>query len=184
MPTTLPGQRIAVVGVTGSGKTTCARRIACIRGIPHVELDALNWGPNWTPANRETFRQRVATALAAAAWVTDGNYSIVRDLVWQRADTIIWLDYPLPLILWRLLRRSIRRAYSQEALWQGNRESWRTQFFSRDSLFLWALKTYRRRRQEYPQLLSDPTNAHLRFYRFRHPQETERWLQQHFGDSV
>lgn len=176
-----PGQRIAVVGVTGSGKTTCARRISRSRGIPHVELDALHWGPNWTPANRETFRQRVAAALATDEWVTDGNYSIVRDLVWQRADTIIWLDYPLPLILWRLLRRSVSRAYSQEELWQGNRERWHTQFFSRDSLFLWALKIFRRRRREYGLLWRDPANAHLHFYHLYSPQQTEAWLAQFFS---
>ncbi len=181
MPTTLSGQRIVVIGVTGSGKTTCARRIARSRGIPHVELDALYWDANWTPASVELFRQRVSAALQAPAWVVDGNYSAVRDLVWSRADTIIWLDYPLILILWRLLRRSISRAYSQEELWQGNRESWRSQFFSRDSLFLWALKTYRRRRREYSQLLGDPANAHLRSFRLRSPRATEAWLPQHFS---
>lgn len=180
MPVTLPGQRILVVGVTGSGKTTCARRIARSRGIPHIELDALHWHANWTPAPVELFRQRVSAALQAPAWVVDGNYSKVRDLVWDRADTVIWLDYPLPLILWRLLRRSVCRIFSQEPLWNGNRESWRSQFFSRDSLFLWALKTHKRRRRDYTQILDDPAYAHLRAYRFRHPQETERWLQQHF----
>ncbi len=176
-----PGQRILVVGVAGSGKTTCARRIATSRAIPHIELDALHWQANWTPVPVELFRQRVSAALMTPAWVVDGNYSKVRDLVLSHADTFVWLDYPLPLTLWRLLRRSVTRAYSQEELWQGNRESWRTQFFSRDSLFLWALKTYRRRQREYGRLMDDPAFSHLRAYRLRSPRQTEAWLKQYFS---
>lgn len=182
-PCAPPGERIVVVGVTGSGKTTYAQHIAASRGIPHIELDALHWGPNWTPPTGQHFQQQVREAVTAVTWVTDGNYSKVRDIIWQRADTLIWLDYALPLILRRLLRRGVRRVWSQEPLWNDNRETWRGLFFSRDSLFLWAFKSYWRRRREYPALLADPAYAHLRVFRFRHPQETERWLQQHFGVS-
>lgn len=140
-------RRIIVIGTTGSGKTTTARAIAARLGILHVELDALNWGPNWTEVPWEVFRQRVSEAVAEEAWVVDGNYSKARGIVWPRADTAVWLDFSLPVILWRLLWRTLTRTVTQEELWGGNRERFRTAFFSRDSLFIWALQTYRRRRR-------------------------------------
>ncbi len=92
-------KRIAVIGTTGSGKTTLARQISNRLGIPHVELDALHWEPNWAEPSAEVFRDRVDRALRGDAWVVDGNYSIARDLIWTRAATIVWIDYALPLIL-------------------------------------------------------------------------------------
>ncbi|HUS15625.1 MAG TPA: adenylate kinase [Chloroflexia bacterium] len=167
---------MVVVGSTGSGKTTLARQLAAWSGVPHVELDALHWDPGWTEAPLEVFRARVTAALAGPAWVVDGNYSAVRDLVWPRADTIIWLDYGLPHILGRLVRRTVHRVVSQEELWNGNRESLRGAFFSRDSLFIWALQTYGRRRREYPVLLSAAEHAHLRVLHFHTPRATRAWL--------
>jgi adenylate kinase family enzyme len=170
------GQRIAVVGTTGSGKTTMARRIAQRLAIKHVELDALHWGPNWTPAPTERFREHTAQALNGDTWVVDGNYSKVRDIVWSRADTIVWLDYPLLVILGRLVSRTLRRVITREELWQGNHEHFAAQFASRDSLFLWALRTYPRRRREYPALLQRPEHAHLAVVHLRSPRDARDWL--------
>lgn len=76
---------VAVVGTSGAGKTTTARLIAARLQLPHVELDALHWDANWTMAPLPVFRERVARALAGEAWVIDGNYGKVRDLVWPQA---------------------------------------------------------------------------------------------------
>ena len=169
-------RRIVVVGVTGSGKTTLARELSDRLGLPHVELDALYWEPNWTPAPAETFRARVAEALQGGAWVADGNYGIARDIVWARADTLVWLDYGLPVILWQLTRRMWRRVFSHEELWNGNRERLGDHFFSRDSLYLWVFKTYWRRKREIPMLLEFPENKHLKVFHFKSPRELEEWL--------
>ncbi|MBN1179738.1 MAG: adenylate kinase [Anaerolineae bacterium] len=170
-------RRIVVVGTTGSGKTTLAGQLARRIGCPHVELDALHWEPNWTEAPLERFRARTCEALSGACWVTDGNYSKVRDIVWGRADTLVWLDYSLAVVFWRLFRRAVRRIATQEELWGGgNRETFRKQFLSRDSLFVWALKTYRRRKREYATLPVQPEYAHLRVIRLRSPRETAAWL--------
>jgi len=96
-------QRISVVGTTGSGKTTLSERLARCLGVPHVELDALHWGPNWTELDPETFRAKVARIVQCDAWVIDGNYNAVRELVWERAQAVVWLDYGLPTILGRLV---------------------------------------------------------------------------------
>ena len=162
------GPRICVVGTSGSGKTTLARSLAAGRQVPHVELDALHWEPNWTEAPLPVFRQRVAAALDRESWVVDGNYSVVRDIVWGRASTVVWLDYPFGLVAWRLMRRTLRRALMQEELWSGNRESLR-KAFSRDSILLWMLQTYWRRRREYPQLFQRPEYGHLQVVRLHMP---------------
>ena len=167
--------RVAVVGTTGSGKTTLAGQISHLLAIPHVELDSLHWEPNWTEAPVEVFRNRVAQALSGTAWVVDGNYSKVRDIVWSRADTIVWLDYSLTVILGQLVRRTVQRIATREELWSGNRESLRTTF-SRESLFLWALRSYRRRQREYPALLARAEYAHLSIVHLRSPREALVWL--------
>lgn len=169
-------QRIHVVGTSGSGKTTLARNLAERIGLPHIEMDALHWGPNWTPVPEEVFRQRVIEAISQPAWSIDGNYGRVRALIWSRADTVVWLDYPLSVILGRLLIRTADRAIGHVELWSGNHESLRRSLFSRDSILLWALQTYQRRRREYPQLMVRPENAHIAFIRLRSPKQSARWL--------
>ena len=173
---TVPICRAIVVGTTGCGKTTLAARLAAQLGAPHVELDALHWDPGWQMAELELFRRRVSKALEGERWVADGNYSKVRDIVWVRADTLVWLDYWLPRILWQLLGRTWRRVVSGEELWNGNRETWRNAFFARDNLCLYAIRTHRRRRRQYTVALTKPHHAHLRIIRLRSPRETEKWL--------
>jgi adenylate kinase family enzyme len=169
-------QRIVVVGTTGSGKTTLAGRLSDRLEIPHIELDALNWGPNWTMRPADEFRANVDQATSDDSWVVDGNYSRARDMLWTRADSVVWLDYPLPLVFWRLLWRTLRRTLTRETLWHGNQERLWTQFFTRDSLFLWAFQTYSRRRREYPILLKTPEYSHLAAYRFHSPSQTGNWF--------
>ena len=109
---TLAGcERILILGRTGSGKTTLARELAAALGVPHVELDALYFGPDLSRAPLDVLRERTSAAIAGESWVTDGNKRAVRDLVWPRADTIVWLDYPV----WVSLRRLARRARSRTA---------------------------------------------------------------------
>ena len=110
-------QRITVVGTSGSGKTTLAQQLATQLNYPCTDLDVIHWGPNWTPSPAEEFREKVRGALQADCWVLAGNYSAVRDLVWMRADTLIWLDYSFPVVFWRLLRRTLKRVSRKTARW-------------------------------------------------------------------
>src|SRR3989442_11502011 len=168
-------QRLSVVGTIGSGKTTFARKTSKLIDAPHIELDSLHWEPNWVEAPNDLFRERVKQSLQGDAWVVDGNYHQVRDLVWSRADTVVWLDYPFRTIMGRLVKRTLRRVFTRERLWNGNQEHIRG-LFARDSVFLWAIRTYRRRRMQYPTLLSRPENSHLTVVRLRTPGEATRFL--------
>jgi adenylate kinase family enzyme len=122
-------RRVAVVGTSCAGKTTFAAVLAAQLQAPHIELDALHWRPGWVRARPEAFRQAVAAATSADRWVSDGNYSVVRDLVWGRATALVWLDYSFPTVLRRALHRTARRALLREELYSGNRESFRKALF-------------------------------------------------------
>lgn len=169
-------QRIAIIGTTGSGKSTLSQRLSRHLGAPRIELDSLYWGPNWTPAPAEQFRAGADAATRGDRWVADGNYSKVRDLVWGRADTLIWLDYPLIVNFWRLTRRNLGRIITKEKLWHGNRESFRNHFLSRDSLYVWAVQSHSRHRRQWAALLASGDYPHLATVRFRSTQATARWL--------
>jgi len=171
-----PYRRICVVGTTGSGKSTLAEVLSQRLHIPHVELDALHWEPGWKEADREFTRARLRGIVQNEAWVIDGNYSFLRDILWPRAEAVVWLDYPLPLILWRLWQRTWRRVIHKEVLWGTNTERLAEQFFSKDSLFLWALKTYGKQRKNYPAQFSLPEHAHLQTYHLTSPRQTAAWL--------
>jgi len=174
-----PYKRVVVVGVTSSGKSTLAEKLARRFGLDYIELDALHWEPNWQSATLEVFRARVAAATQAEKWIVAGNYRVARDLIWPRAEAVIWLDYPFWTVLRQLTWRTFHRWWTQELLWGTNRESLRDhfRFWSKDSLFNWLFQTYWRRKREYPMLLSQPEHQHLKLIRFRNPKETEEWLE-------
>jgi len=175
---TFPYQRVVVVGVTSSGKSTLAERLSKRFDLNFVELDALNWEPNWQTAPLEVFRDRVEKATQAERWIIAGNYHMVRDLVWPKAEAVIWLDYPLLTVLWQLTRRTFKRWWTRELLWGKNREPLWEHFklWSTDSLYHWLFRTYWRRKREYPMLLSQSEHQHLKLIRFMNPKETEEWL--------
>lgn len=177
--TTLAGcKRIVVIGRTGSGKTTLARELADALDAPHVELDALYFGPRFSTVPLSVLRERTSAAIASDRWVTDGNKSAVRDLVWPRADTIIWLDYPLVVSLWRLGRRALWRVsvLREEAAAADGKAGLPRQFLSAAKGVLVALRTHTRQRREYPRMLAKPENQHLAVVRLRSPRATRRWL--------
>ncbi len=162
--------RIVVIGTSGSGKTTLAKQLANRFNLPHVEFDALRHGPNWVETPDDTFRELLADALSGESWVADGNYSIAREVVWPRATTLLWLDYPFGLIIWRLLFRTLRRSILREELW------WH--FVTKDSLFLWAFQTHWRRRKTFLDAFIEPEHSHLKVLRMRSPGATKKWLKE------
>jgi adenylate kinase family enzyme len=141
-------------------------------GLPHTELDVLYWGPDWTPRPPEEFRSRVEAAVAAPSWIVDGNYSVVRDLVWGNATTVVWLNYPFSLVFPRAVGRTLRRIVTREPLFADNRES--LSIIDPEWIPWWVLRTFWRRRREYPLLFRQPEFSHLEVLEFTRPIQAER----------
>jgi adenylate kinase family enzyme len=171
-------RRVSVVGNSGSGKTTVAIGIANALGVPHLELDAVFHQPNWEPLERELFRARVSQFVAGDGWVVDGNYSDVRDLVWQRADTVVWMDLPRRRIMRQLVTRTLRRMVLRTELWNGNTESLRNliRLDPDESILLWAWTQHDKYVQRYGSAEHDPANQHLTFIRLRSRAEAAQFL--------
>jgi adenylate kinase family enzyme len=172
-------RRVSVVGTSGAGKSTLAAELARVLDAEFLELDSVFHQPGWVPLPREEFRRRVAAAVAGERWVIDGNYtSQVKDLVWARADTVVWLDLPRRTVMRRVIWRSLWRAAKRTELWNGNRERWRN-FFSWDpgqSVISWAWHKHDEYHARYTAAAHDPANAHLRFVRLTSRHEISRFL--------
>ena len=169
-------ERLNITGTSCSGKTTLSRAVSQRLAVPHVELDALFWGPGWTPVPEHVFRARVAAAVAGDRWVLDGGYSHVRELTWSRADTVVWLDYPMRTVLRRWAARTAARLRSREEFWAGtgNRERL-SHVAGPNSLLWWILSTHRRRRERLTRALD--AHPHLDVVHLRSPADTRRWLE-------
>ena len=143
-----------------------------------IELDALNWGPDWTNRSRgepEIFMRMVGDAISADRWVVDGNYRLVQPLILQRATDVVWLDYSRWTIMRRVIARSVSRAASDRELWPGtgNRESWR-RWLDKEHPIRWAWDTHEANRARYEALFAEPAMAHLRVRRLRSPREASQ----------
>lgn len=166
--------RVAVVGTSGAGKSTFARRLAEQADSACVELDSLFWNPGWRTTNAAEFSNLVATAVSQKTWVVDGNYASVRSLIWSRASSVIWLNYPFHISFGRLLRRTFRRGISGEKCCNGNREGLSKALFSRDSVLLWAMTSHPTYKKEYPKEIE--AYPRLDVIEIRHPRDAERFL--------
>ena len=152
-----------MIGPTGSGKTTFARSLAEKLGVPHVEIDALFWQPGWVMTPADELRAKVEAALFDGGWVVDGNYtSRLGTFVLEQADQVVWLDLPLRTTLRRLLRRTVRRLRTREAIWGTNRETFRNAFLSRNSILVYALQTHRSGRRRRAEWISRYPHVRLR----------------------
>ena len=154
-----------------------AQRASEILGVPYVELDALHWTrPNWELPPIEEFRARVEAATTGDAWVVAGNYSGARDIVWSRADTVLWLDLPILQCTKRVLARTLRRGWRREVLWAGNRESLVRGLVGWGPLWLYNLRTFRRRQRTYGHAMKAPEYRHLHFVRLNSQRAIDGWL--------
>lgn len=168
--------RINVVGTSGSGKSTFARRIAEELKVPYIEMDALFWKPNWTESTDEEFFPRLEKALSSDEWVLDGNYSRTQPIVWERVQTVVYLDLPFHIVIFRIIYRSLIHGLHRTELWAGNRATIRKNFLSRDSIILYAISSFHRFRKRYEGLFSKPEHSHIRFVRLRSNKEVEHFI--------
>lgn len=166
-------QRIIVVGSSGSGKSTLALKLGELLDRPSCDIDDLFWEPGWQGVSDEELRRRLSEFIAGEAWALAGNYSRTQDLTWPRAELIVWLDLNLPLVFGRVVRRCLRRASRREMICNGNYESLRLTFFSKESLLLWQLKSHGRQRRQYITRLDKPGTPPI--LQLKSPAEVE-WL--------
>lgn len=172
-------KRINVIGTTGSGKTTFSKELATALGIPYVQLDELFWKPNWVESTDEDFLSKVASAVSSDTWVLDGNFSRTTHIKWQRADTVIWLDFSYLTTFTQLLGRTIKRAIKKDELWPntGNKESFRKSFFDKSSILIWFLQNYGRNKQKYENVMQSHEFSHLNFVRLTNRKEAREFIE-------
>ncbi|MEJ3405620.1 AAA family ATPase [Rathayibacter sp. YIM 133350] len=172
----LPGRprRVLVAGVSGSGKTSLAKRIAALVDAPHVEIDALFHGPGWVP--REEFLDDVRSLVAGESWTTEWQYNAVKPLLAERADLVVWLDPPFATVtLPRVVRRTLRRRLRRERLWNGNIEPpLHTIFTDPEHIVRWSFTTRAKFAEQIPALES--AHPDLPIVRLRSPREVEAWV--------
>ncbi|MDQ0645758.1 AAA family ATPase [Microbacterium murale] len=170
-------ERVLVAGVTGSGKTTLARRLANLWLLEHIEIDGLFHGPNWTP--RPEFLDDVRAFAATDRWITEWQYTSkgTDEIMTSRAQVAIWLDYPYRVVRWRLIRRTLQRRILRTPLWNGNVEpaAWtRGAWSGENDILRWQTSTRHKWDERMP--LIETEYPHLTIVRLTHPRETERWL--------
>jgi len=172
--------RISVVGSSGSGKTTVAVAIAEALDCPRLELDSVFHQPDWTPLPDDDFRAVARGFVEQDRWVVDGNYTSlgVLDLVWSRADTVVWLDMPKRVVMQRVIRRTLRRAIKREELWNGNREpiSNFTKWAPEENIIRWAWTRYDHTKEKYADRMNDRMWSHLDFARLRSRSELVKFI--------
>lgn len=166
------GRRIHVIGNSCSGKSTLATKLARCLNVPLVELDALNWQPNWVGLNAtdpEELGRKIREATAGDGWVVAGSYErFCLPTFWSRLETVVWLDLPLPQLVCRVLRRSWRRWQSKELLWGTNYEQFWPQLMiwrKEESLLWWIVTQHKRKRRSMLARMTDRRWRHIRFMR-------------------
>jgi len=165
-------QRILVAGISGVGKTTMAVAVAQKLGLSYHELDALFHGPGWVA--RTDFKSDVQVIAEGPQWVCDGQYHrFLGDLLWERADTLLWVDLPRRVVMWRVVRRSLVRVALRRTLWNGNRESWRSLLFSPNHPVRWAWSHHAAQRRELAERVA--RHQHLTVVRLTSTREARRW---------
>lgn len=170
--------RVWVVGNTGSGKSTLAKAIAATTGAPRLELDAIRHQPGWAELPDDEFRARTAAMAATDAWVIDGNYSMLRDVILARADTVVWLDLPRPVVMRQVIARTIRRVVRRERLWNDNREPLSNLFRLKPdkSIIAWAWTSHRKYVERYQALQGELEPTHITFVRLASREEAAAYV--------
>lgn len=173
-------RRIVVVGSSGSGKTTFARRLARVLSLPYLELDSVFHRGGWNRLEGEQFRDEVARFAEGSRWVADGNYTSqgTREVLWPRADTVVWLDLPKQVVMWRVIARTLRRVVTREQLWEGVREPW-SNLYSADperNIIVWAWTRFDHTRDKFEARIQDGDWDHAAVHRLRSQADADRFL--------
>ncbi|AWT49114.1 adenylate kinase [Psychrobacter sp. YP14] len=169
-------KKLNVLGTSGSGKSTFAKALADKLDCSYVEMDGLFWLDNWQHVDDQTFIKNIEKALDKPAFVLDGNYSRTIPIKWKDIDTVIWLNYSFPLVLFRAFRRAIFRTISRKKLWGTNNVENLTRLFSKKSIIWWTITTHHKNRKKVRQLINKPEHQHIKFIELTKPIEAKTLL--------
>jgi adenylate kinase family enzyme len=173
-------RRVSVVGVSGSGKSWLASKVASVLSSPYLELDAVRHQPGWRELPDAEFLELVSGFVEQDRWVVDGNYfSVVTEqAVWPVADTVVWVDLPRAAVMRQVMWRTVKRGVLRQELWNGNRESLRDMFRwdPYKSIIRWSWTSYGTVRERCQAAMSDGRSQHLEFIRLRSQSEMRRFL--------
>lgn len=173
--------RLRIVGTSGSGKSCLAERVAERTGLARLELDAVFWDADWTFRDLDEARRMVREFAEAhpGGWVVDGNWtSRLQGLLDPGtpggADLVVWLDHPRPVVMGRVVTRTLRRGITGEELWHGNRErpaSWLT-WRPEENIVRWSWTQHPVMRERMLQRVA----AGEPVLRLRRQRDVEAWL--------
>lgn len=170
--------KINVVGTSGSGKSTFSRMLATKLGHPYIEMDTMFWKANWQESSDAEFFSALENSLFQDTWVLDGNYNRTAEIKWADIDQVIWIDYSFSRTVYQAVKRAFIRSVTKTELWEntGNIETFTKSFFSRDSIIVWTLKTYKRNRVRYTEMFNDPRYRHIEFVRLTSPKMAKAYI--------
>ena len=165
--------RIAVHGVTGSGKSTLGARLAALTGAPLVPVDDLMWRPGWVQLTDDEQVEAIRPWAEQPAWVMDSLWTTMRPVVLPRLDLLVALDYPRRVSLSWLVRRTLRRLLTREKVCGGNTESWR-KALSSDSILVWHFRSFPTKHAAIAAWSADAGGPPI--VRFTSPRQVDAWL--------
>lgn len=176
--TYLPMKKINVIGTSGSGKSHFSKRLAKKLDIPYIEMDAILWQPDWQQLENAAFLLAIQEIVSQPSFVLDGNHSKTSSIKWSAIDTIIWLDLGFWRTFLQVLMRSIKRAHTQQEIWEGtgNKESFRRNFFTSKSVILWMLKNYWKTKSKYRILFKEKSSSNITLVRLTSRADVEAFL--------
>ncbi len=177
-------KKINVVGTSASGKSTFSKALAQKLNLTYIELDDLFWLDDWEQASNDLFFEKLKNQidLAENGYVIDGNYSRSQPIKWKEIDTIIWLDLPFHLNLFRSLKRALSRVLSKRRLWKSlnNTESFKT-MLSKESIVWWMIKTHKKNQQKYLKLINSNEYVDIHWIRLRNQTEMDKFLKRAYS---
>ena len=164
-PPQFPFERIYVTGVSAAGKSDLARRISDALRLPYVELDELYWKTNWVGASDLEMSDNLWQELSKDKWVIDGRQDLSQDtLIVPRSQVVIWLDLPLHVITYQVIKRTLQRATKRRRLWAGNIEN---PWLAIVNWIRFTFVPYYRLRQNYIEQYRDSQDLEFALVRFR-----------------
>lgn len=167
-----------IIGCGGAGKSTLARRLGEVLGLPVTHLDAEYWRAGWIETPKDEWRGKVETLARGERWIIDGNYNGTLPIRLEAAETVIFLDYPWYVCLWRVLKRVAKyRGTTRPDLTPGCPERLEWEFLK------WICIDFPRRSRVRILQLLEASQDGKRIIVHRSPRETQRLLAALAGDK-